>query len=92
MHEETPFASSLRRILLAVSVIREDIQYCQGMNKLAAFLLIVVMEEEKVFWILAAILQNMFPEGYFDKTLSGARIDQVGIILVPHIIKNSLFV
>ena len=60
-----------------MSVIRDDIQYCQGMNKLAAFLLIVVMEEEKVFWILAAILQNMFPEGYFDHTLSGARIDQV---------------
>ena len=60
-----------------MSVIREDIQSCQGMNKLAAFLLLVVMDEEKVFWILAAILQNIFPDGYFDNTLSGARIDQV---------------
>lgn len=75
--EETPFASSLRRILLAVSMIREDIQYCQGMNQLAGFLLLVVMDEERAFWILAAILQNLFPKGYFDQTLSGARIDQV---------------
>ena len=30
--EEPPLVSSLRRVLLAISVIRDDIQYCQGMN------------------------------------------------------------
>lgn len=30
IEEEAPFTESLRRILLAISVVREDIQYCQG--------------------------------------------------------------
>ena len=81
LKEEAPFLESLRRILLAISVIREDIQYCPGMNFLAALLLIVVMEEEKVFWILAAILQYLFPPNYFDSTMSGARIDEVCLII-----------
>ena len=34
IEEEAPFTESLRRILLAISVVREDIQYCQGMNLL----------------------------------------------------------
>lgn len=73
--EEAPFVSSLRRILLAISVVCDDIPYCQGMNLLAGFLLVVIMEEETVFWTLAAILQFTFPPHYFDETLSGARID-----------------
>ncbi|KAK8793879.1 hypothetical protein WA171_003009 [Blastocystis sp. BT1] len=76
IEEEAPFTESLRRILLAISVVREDIQYCQGMNLLGGLLLIVIMEEEKAFWTLAAILQYVFPVGYFDTTLSGARVDE----------------
>lgn len=77
IEEEAPFTESLRRILLGISVVREDIQYCQGMNLLAGLLLVVIMEEEKAFWTLAAILQYVFPVGYFDATLSGARVDEV---------------
>ena len=77
MKEEAPFTESLRRILLAISALREDIQYFPGMNLLAALLLIVIMEEEKTFWILAAVLQYTFPPNYFDSTLSGARVDEV---------------
>lgn len=75
--EEPPFVSSLRRVLLAVSVVREDIQYYQGMNLLAGWLLIVMMDEEKTFWTLAALLQYSFPGQYFDATLSGVRVDEV---------------
>lgn len=77
VHEEAPFLERLRRILLAISTIREDIQYFPGMNLLAGFLLIVIMEEEKTFWTLAALLQYTFPPSYFDATLSGAWIDEV---------------
>ena len=77
--EEPPLVNSLRRVLLAISVIRDDIQYCQGMNLLAGWLLIVMMDEEKAFWTLAALLQYSFPESYFDATLSGVRIDEVGV-------------
>ena len=75
--EEAPFIQSLQHILLAISVIRDDIQYFTGMNLLAGLLLIVVMEEEKAFCILAAMLQYTFPPNYFDSTLSGVRIDEV---------------
>ena len=75
--EEPPFVSSLRRVLLAVSIVRDDIQYCQGMNFLAGWLLIVMNDEEKAFWTLAALLQYSFPEQYFDGTLSGVRVDEV---------------
>ena len=85
IEEEAPFTESLRRILLAISVVREDIQYCQGMNLLGGLLLIVIMEEEKAFWTLAAILQYVFPVGYFDTTLSGAQVDEVGYREVIHI-------
>lgn len=85
IEEKAPFTESLRRILLAISVVREDIQYCQGMNLLGGLLLIVIMEEEKAFWTLAAILQYVFPVGYFDTTLSGARVDEVGYREVIHI-------
>ena len=85
IEEKAPFTESLRRILLAISVVREDIQYCQGMNLLGGLLLIVIMEEEKAFWTLAAILQYVFPVGYFDTTLSGAQVDEVGYREVSHI-------
>lgn len=79
VREEAPLAASLRRVLLAISVLREDIGYCQGFNLLAGFLLIVMMDEEKVFWTLAGLLQYVFPSGYFDSSLSGARVDEVGM-------------
>lgn len=82
--EEPPLVSSLRRVLLAISVIRDDIQYCQGMNLLAGWLLIVMMDEEKAFWTLAALLQYSFPESYFDATLSGVRIDEVSVAGESH--------
>ena len=76
--------SALRRILLAISVVCDDIPYCQGMNLLAGFLLVVIMEEETVFWTLAAILQFTFPPHYFDETLSGARIDAVVVVAIDY--------
>ena len=47
------------------------------MNFLAGWLLIVMNDEEKAFWTLAALLQYSFPEQYFDGTLSGVRVDEV---------------
>lgn len=76
-HEEAPFVESLRRVLWGISAIREDIRYYPGMNLLAGLLLIVIMEEEKTFWTLAALLQYTFPPNYFDASMSGARIDEV---------------
>lgn len=75
--EEAPYVASLRRILLASSVVCEDFTYCQGMNLLAALLLVVILDEETTFWTFVGLLQYSFPQHYFDETLSGARIDAV---------------
>ena len=75
--EEAPYVASLRRILLASSVVCEGFTYCQGMNLLAALLLVVILDEETTFWTFVGLLQYSFPPHYFDETLSGARIDAV---------------
>ena len=78
--EEAPYVASLRRILLASSVVCEDFTYCQGMNLLAALLLVVILDEETTFWTFVGLLQYSFPSHYFDETLSGARIDAVWLV------------
>ena len=78
--EEAPYVASLRRILLASSVVCEDFTYCQGMNLLAALLLVVILDEETTFWTFVGLLQYSFPQHYFDETLSGARIDAVFLL------------
>ena len=75
--KETPYVSMLRSILYATSQIRCDIKYCQGLNYLAALLLLIQKDEEVAFWTLNAIMDHLFPQDYFNEQLTGARIDQM---------------
>lgn len=75
----TPHQEMLRNILRGVSVLRPDISYCQGLNFIAAMLLLVLHDEERSFWTLGAILKHLFPTDYFNGMLSGARVDQVRV-------------
>ncbi|ODV88348.1 hypothetical protein CANCADRAFT_4481 [Tortispora caseinolytica NRRL Y-17796] len=67
----------LRRILIAYARKNPDVSYCQGMNMIAAILLLVHPTEEDAFWNLGAILENIFPENYFATPLLVARADQI---------------
>ena len=51
--------AALGRVLLAFSVHRPDIGYCQGMNCIAAMLLLVMeRKEEDSFWVLVSLIDN----------------------------------
>lgn len=51
--------AALGRVLLAFSVHRPSIGYCQSMNYLAAMLLLVLQhDEESAFWLLVSLIDE----------------------------------
>jgi hypothetical protein len=49
--------------------------YCQGMNLLAAALLLV-MEEDDAFWCLVTIVERLLPANYYTSNLLVSQADQ----------------
>eukprot|EP00941_MAST-03F_sp_MAST-3F-sp1_P002000 g2000.t1 len=74
--------SALRRVLLAHLRHNGKIGYVQGMNYLAAFLMLALGSEESAFWVLSSLCEDILP-GYFAKGLPGYRADLI-------ILKNEL--
>lgn len=52
-----PGVPKLRRVLAAYSWYSPEIGYCQGMNNLAATLLLTHASEEEAFWVLVCIIE-----------------------------------
>ena len=53
------FLLKMRNILLSYSVRNITVGYCQGMNFFVARLLLIIENEEEVFWIFAQIVENI---------------------------------
>ncbi|XP_068156519.1 growth hormone-regulated TBC protein 1 [Drosophila tropicalis] len=53
---------SLYNILIAYAHHNRDVGYCQGLNYIAGLLLIVTNDEEKSFWLLKHIVENIVPQ------------------------------
>ncbi|CAN4096211.1 unnamed protein product [Withania somnifera] len=51
--------AALRRVLVAYSYHDSDVGYCQGLNYVAALLLLVMKTEEDAFWMIAVLLENV---------------------------------
>ena len=49
--------------------------YCQGMNLLAAALLLV-LEEEDAFWVFATVIERILPPNYYTSNLLISQADQ----------------
>ena len=65
----------LRRVLTAYSQRNPVVNYCQGMNRLAAVALLFLNEEDS-FWCLVAIIECIMPKDYYTQSLLGAHVDQ----------------
>ncbi|CAN6479207.1 unnamed protein product [Victoria cruziana] len=68
--------ASLRRVLVGYSFRDSDVGYCQGLNYVAAFLLLVMKEEEDAFWMLAVLLENVLVNDCYTGNLSGCHVEQ----------------
>ena len=81
--------AKLKEVLLAYARRRPDIGYCQGMNMIAANLLLIMRTAEDAFWVVAALIETILPEKYYDHSLQTSRADQqvlrelVALLLPP---------
>ncbi|CAN6674801.1 hypothetical protein TRVA0_066S00166 [Trichomonascus vanleenenianus] len=71
-----PGVNKLRRVLVAFSRRNPEVGYCQGMNMIAAILLLTYATEEDAFWSLVSLVENILPEGFFSPPLLTSRADQ----------------
>jgi hypothetical protein len=71
---ETPHLQSLRRVLRGYSARNTLVGYCQGMNFIAGAMLLF-LNEESCFWLLATLLEDILPSDYYDHELFGCHVD-----------------
>ncbi len=64
----------LFNILLAFANSNSRIGYCQGLNYVAGLLLLVTKDEEKSFWILKTLVEDILPD-YYSPDLPGLLTD-----------------
>ncbi|KAM0351576.1 hypothetical protein ACHAPU_002584 [Fusarium lateritium] len=71
-----PGVKKLNEVLLAYARRNRDVGYCQGMNLIAANLLLMMPSAEDAFWILTSFVESILPHGYYDHSLMASRADQ----------------
>jgi hypothetical protein len=80
-----PGIEKLRRVLLAFSRHNPEVGYCQGMNAIAATLLLTHPTEEDAFFVLCCIVEKVLPPRYFTPDLLTSRADQM---VLKHFVKE----
>ncbi|KAI3708138.1 hypothetical protein L2E82_37227 [Cichorium intybus] len=68
--------AAVRRVLVGYSFRDSDVGYCQGLNYVAAMLLLVMKTEEEAFWMLAVLLENVLVSDCYTDNLSGCHVEQ----------------
>jgi hypothetical protein len=71
-----PGVQKLQEVLLAYSRRNPEVGYCQGMNLIAACLLLIMPTPEDAFWVLTAMIEDILPQHYYDQHLLTSRADQ----------------
>ncbi|KAM4592805.1 growth hormone-regulated TBC protein 1-A [Odontesthes bonariensis] len=66
---------ALYNVLLAYGHHNLSVGYCQGMNFIAGYLLIITKDEEKSFWLMDALLGRILPD-YYSPSMLGLKMDQ----------------
>ncbi|KAM4794866.1 growth hormone-regulated TBC protein 1 [Rhinophrynus dorsalis] len=66
---------NLCNVLVAYGEHNKSVGYCQGMNFITGYLIIVTKDEEKAFWLLDALLGHILPD-YYSPAMIGLKMDQ----------------
>uniref|UniRef100_A0A7E4ZZW5 PH domain-containing protein n=1 Tax=Panagrellus redivivus TaxID=6233 RepID=A0A7E4ZZW5_PANRE len=66
---------ALKRVLYAFRFHCKSVEYCQGLNRIAAVALLYLREDD-AFWFLVSVVEYLQPPGYYTNTLHGAITDQ----------------
>ncbi|XP_056618426.1 growth hormone-regulated TBC protein 1-A isoform X2 [Triplophysa dalaica] len=66
---------ALYRVLLAYGHHNPAVGYCQGMNFIAGYLLIITKDEERSFWLMDVLLDRILPD-YYTLSMLGLKTDQ----------------
>ncbi|XP_077436656.1 growth hormone-regulated TBC protein 1-A-like [Vanacampus margaritifer] len=67
---------ALCNVLLAYGHHNKAVGYCQEMNFIAGYIIIVTKDEEKAFWLMDALLGTILPDYYYSPAMRGLRTDQ----------------
>lgn len=76
----------LENVLLAYSMHNPRVGYCQSMNYIAATLLIAMEKnEERVFFMMMALIEHILYEGTYEPNLIGCQIEMksLGVCFIP---------
>ncbi|KAF4025845.1 hypothetical protein G4228_017762 [Cervus hanglu yarkandensis] len=66
----------LYNVLLAYGHHNHGVGYCQGMNFIAGYLILVTKSEEEAFWLLDALVGRILPADYYSPSMLGLKTDQ----------------
>mmetsp|Transcript_12252 Transcript_12252/g.27010 ORF Transcript_12252/g.27010 Transcript_12252/m.27010 type:complete len:421 (-) Transcript_12252:389-1651(-) len=65
----------LRNVLTSYAIESPRVQYCQGLNFIAALLLIVMEDEDTAFWALVCAIDTLGVERYYTEGMTLLRAD-----------------
>ncbi|KAI0901108.1 TBC-domain-containing protein [Annulohypoxylon nitens] len=71
-----PGVAKLHEVLRAYARHNPEVGYCQGMNLIAANLLLIMPSAEDAFWVFVSFIERILPQGYYDHSLMASRADQ----------------
>ncbi|KAG7503091.1 hypothetical protein JOB18_031829 [Solea senegalensis] len=71
---EPSLQKALNNVLLAYGHHNKAVGYCQGMNFIAGYLILVTKDEEKSFWLMDALLGRILPD-YYKPAMLGLKTD-----------------
>ncbi|KIW06937.1 hypothetical protein, variant [Verruconis gallopava] len=80
--------TKLTDVLVAYAQYNPTIGYSQGLNIIAANLLLMLPSAEDAFWLLAAIIENILPPEYYDQDgmVSSRALDTDGKVLISYVV------
>uniref|UniRef100_A0A8C9L8N4 Growth hormone-regulated TBC protein 1 n=1 Tax=Pavo cristatus TaxID=9049 RepID=A0A8C9L8N4_PAVCR len=66
---------TLYNVLVAYGHHNKAVGYCQGMNFIAGYLILITKNEEESFWLLDALIGRILPD-YYSPAMVGLKTDQ----------------